>query len=756
MDDRQASSSPSQPALGVTPWFWRRRHWWLLALTLALVGAYLALSLQRERDQIEAAELERLTRQSKVIEDNLTRQLIAINLSLDAIIAELPDWKTSANGRQEGIRYLKSLDASMPSVRTFLVLDAKGTITFSNQDELLDRNFYQRDYFQAPLKSRNAKMLHVSAPFKSVLNNYVVTLSRALLDSQGQFAGVVLATIDPLDIKVLLNSVRYAEDMRAMLVHGAGKVFVSEPDLAQVRGMDLSDPASFFSQHLKSKRSLSHFKGFVFSTGDQRLPLLRTLEFVGLVTDKPLVLILSREVDSLYAAWRQHAKGDLVAYWLLVVLSALGMGVYERLRARQNRTQERLKLATEASGVGIWEFDLASHRYHWDDAMFALSGLAPGARTARNDEWQQLLLPGELDRIKAATRASIDQRQPFDLTFEMQGKDGQRRFMRNRGALRFDARGKPRSLIGTSEDVTQRLQQEANLRIAAAAFDCQEGLVVTNPDKVILRVNQAFSTLFGYAPDEVIGQTPRVLKSGRHAQPFYAAMWERINRDGHWQGEIWNKKKSGEIFPDLLGISAVLDATGQVSHYVGTHLDITERKAGEEAIQKLAFHDPLTGLPNRRLLEDRLHQALSKAKRFQKRMALLYIDLDRFKPVNDEFGHAAGDELLLAVAQRLRLCVRESDTVARVGGDEFVVLLPVLEKAAQALAVAQKIHAALVQPFALSDGLVVTISSSIGIAMYPEHGSAEAELTEHADAAMYQAKAAGRDQFVMYALKHAS
>ena len=726
------------------------RHWLILAVCLGGVGAYLGYSLHHEHETIEAVEREHLIAQSKVIEVNLTRQLNAINLSLEAIVMELPDWENRSAGRAEGVRHLKSLAAAMPSVLTFVVLDAQGTITLSNLDELIGRNFYQRGHFQAPLQSLNPNLLYLSPPFKSVLNNYVIALSRVVLDSEGKFAGVVVGTIDPIEMEILLNSVRYADDMRSMLLHGDGTIFVSQPALVDVIGKNVLVPASFFRQHLESKRLVSLFQGIAPPTADQRLAVLRTIQPVDLAMDKPLVVSLSRGWDALFASWQRDIRNLSAAYLLLAAMSALGLFFYQRSQARQGRIEERLKLATEAAGVGIWELDLKMRRYHWDSAMFDMFGLNPNEVNALNNDWQQLLLPGELQRMKEATRATIKQDQAFALTFQIQRKDGQVRFMRNRAALHFDAHGQPRSLVGTTEDVTERKQQEMELRIAAAAFDCQESIVVTDPGKVILRVNRAFTTLFGYTADEAIGHTPRLFKSGRHEQPFYAAMWERINRDGAWQGEIWNRKKNGDIFADLLSISAVLNDAGVVTHYVGTHVDITERKAAEAAIQKMAFHDALTGLPNRRVLLDRLQQALSKAKRNQKRLALLFVDLDQFKPVNDDFGHAVGDELLLAVAQRLQTCVRESDTVARMGGDEFVVLLPVIETVPDALGVAQKIHDALVQPFGLPEGHTVSISSSVGIAIYPDHGGDEAELIRYADVAMYQAKAAGRDRVVVY------
>ncbi|MFZ3084176.1 diguanylate cyclase domain-containing protein [Rhodoferax ferrireducens] len=727
------------------------RHGLLLAACLGGLGAYLAYNLHGEHERIEAVERERLATQSKVIEDNLTRQLVAINLALESIMVELPDWAGQPDGRERAIRQLKSMKVSMPSVRTFAVLDEKGTVTASNREELLGRNFHDRDYFQTALRALSTKTLYVSAPFKTVLDKFVISVARVMTGPQGQFAGLVSASVDPVDIQILLNSVRYADDMRSMLVHGDGTIFVSQPALAEVIGKNVSLPDSFFRQHLDSKRPVSHFEGISPATGDKRLPVLRTIQPADLAMDKPLVVSLSRELDAMFAPWQRDVRNQLLAYLLLVLLSTMGLWLYRRQRVRQRVNEQRLKLATEAAGVGIWEFDLKTRRYHWDTAMFDLFGLDARMANARNDDWHQLMLPGELERIKAATRAVLKNRQAFNLTFQIRRRDGQVRFMRNRATLHCDAQGAPSRLIGTTEDVTERKLREADLRIAAVAFECQESIMVTDANQLILRVNHAFTELFGYTARDVLGATPRLLQSGRHDPAFYAAMWDGIMRGGAWQGEIWDRRKNGECFPVWLSITVVCGDDGGVSHYVATHTDITLRKAAEDDIRQLAFYDPLTGLPNRRLLQDRLHQAMSQARRERGRLALLFLDLDKFKPVNDAFGHQTGDELLQAVAQRLQACVRESDTVARLGGDEFVLLLPSIEAAQDAMAVAEKIHQAFGQPFALSAGRNATMSFSTGIAVYPEHASDEKALMRHADEAMYQAKAAGRDRFVLFA-----
>ncbi|MCX8017870.1 MAG: diguanylate cyclase, partial [Rhodocyclaceae bacterium] len=250
-----------------------------------------------------------------------------------------------------------------------------------------------------------------------------------------------------------------------------------------------------------------------------------------------------------------------------------------------------------------------------------------------------------------------------------------------------------------SEVASARRETEQERRLAAAVFECAaEGIMVTDRDNRILRVNPAFSAITGYAPDEVLGRDPKLLKSGRHDAAFYAEMWRHINEVGRWEGEIWNRRKNGEVYVEWLAITTIADAGGEGRH-VATFIDITKRKEAEETILHRANFDALTNLPNRNLFEDRLIGVLAMARRHRRRFALLYIDLDFFKEVNDSLGHSAGDLLLVEVARRLERCVRDADTVARLGGDEFVLLLADLNDAWEAEEVAQRINQAMAQEF---------------------------------------------------------
>lgn len=290
-------------------------------------------------------------------------------------------------------------------------------------------------------------------------------------------------------------------------------------------------------------------------------------------------------------------------------------------------------------------------------------------------------------------------------------------------------------------NIAERRLSEERLRQSAAMFEStREGVMVTDAQERILIVNRAFCELTGYSEDEALGQTPRMFSSGRQDPAFYAALWAEVNATGFWKGEIWNRRKNGEVYPQLLSISAVREETnGQVTHYVGVFSDLSQLKDAAARLEFLAHHDPLTGLPNRLLLFA-LEHSLDLARRERKSLALLMLDLDRFKDVNDSFGHLAGDELLRQVALRLTDRLRAIDTVTRLGGDEFTVLLEDLPHPQDAAHVAAEIIEALGEPWRLSDCVEVRIGVSIGISLFPDHGQTSEELLQHADAALYRAK----------------
>jgi len=419
--------------------------------------------------------------------------------------------------------------------------------------------------------------------------------------------------------------------------------------------------------------------------------------------------------------------------------------------AEISKAAQRLKIALEGSQISVWELDTRTNEV-WLDAGWAMFLGKPAAETRiAFSELLSMVHPDDRQSIIVSSvqslKGEIDR---YVVEHRVMSVNGEWLWILSRGQVtERDSAGHALRLSGTNTNVTKYKQTEQELRIAATAFDAQEGMLITDANGVIMRVNKAFSDITGYPPEEVIGQNPRMFHSGRQDANFYAAMWEGIRLTGVWEGEIWNKRKDGEIYPEYLTITSVRDAEGNITNHVATFNDITARKTAEDEIRNLAFYDPLTSLPNRRLLLDRLRQALASSARSGNEGALLFIDLDNFKMLNDSLGHDIGDMLLQQVAQRLVSCVREGDTVARLGGDEFVVMLEdmsehVPEAAAQTKAVGEKILATLNQPYQLA-AYEYRSTPSIGVTLFKDHPGSIDDLFKQADIAMYQAKKAGRN-----------
>ena len=314
----------------------------------------------------------------------------------------------------------------------------------------------------------------------------------------------------------------------------------------------------------------------------------------------------------------------------------------------------------------------------------------------------------------------------------------------------FDAQGQAIGLIGISRDITESKRAEETLLLAHSVFEStSEGILVTDQQSRILMVNPAFTAITGWSAEDVVGHNPSMFQSGRHPPRFYAELWSYLLDHGHWQGEIWNRRKNGDVFAESMTISAVRDSCGAVTRYVGLFADITQRKQQEEEIWHQANFDALTGLANRSLFHDRLGRALARARRKTQQVGLLFLDLDRFKWINDSLGHDAGDQLLVEAAQRLNACVREDDTVARLGGDEFTIVLQGLVDREPLQVVIEKVLEALSRPFVLH-GSEHYVSASIGVTVFPGDADNSSDLLRNADIAMYQAKAAGRNCYSFY------
>ncbi|AEF99509.1 sensor domain-containing protein [Methylomonas methanica] len=420
----------------------------------------------------------------------------------------------------------------------------------------------------------------------------------------------------------------------------------------------------------------------------------------------------------------------------------------KRMEDELRASEERFRRMSNASPAMIWITDVNGKPTFVNQTWLDFVGIN-FEQAISYESWIQFIHPDDRESVFAEYYKNVFDQKPIVTEYRMRRTQGDWRWILDHGVPIYDEKGVFAGYIGSAFDITERKQAEADFRIAATAFESQEAMVITDANAVILRVNKTFTESTGYSAEEAVGQNISILKSGRHDQDFYADMWRSLKNTGTWQGEIWDKRKNDQIYPKWLTITAVKDETGAVTHYVGTHIDISDRKAAEDEIKNLAFYDPLTQLPNRRLLLDRLQQALATHARKQVFGALFFLDLDHFKNLNDTLGHEKGDQLLQQVAGRLSSCVREGDTVARLGGDEFVVMLKELgarsaEAAVQAEMIGEKILRTLNETYQF-DGYEHRSTSSIGATLFSDQSLGIDELLKQADIAMYQAKAAGRN-----------
>ncbi|MEW6646466.1 MAG: EAL domain-containing protein [Pseudomonadota bacterium] len=414
----------------------------------------------------------------------------------------------------------------------------------------------------------------------------------------------------------------------------------------------------------------------------------------------------------------------------------------KKLEANLKDGLEMYQAAINTPVMGFWAVDARGALLDANDAYAALSGYS-------RSELVQLTIP-QLEAIERPEETAQRIRQIIDA--------GYARFRSMH--RRKDGSVWPVEVVTTYspiqggrffaflEDLSEKVEYERRLEIAATVFDSMEqAVVVTDAENRIVSINPAAARITGYSLDEVRGKNPRVFASGRHDKVFYEEMWRTLLNAGRWEGEIWDRRQDGEIYLKWLAINAIRDATGRIHQYVSVFSDITERKRNEELIWKQANFDALTELPNRHLMHERLEQEMKKSLRAGYRLAVLFIDLDRFKEVNDTFGHAKGDLLLVSAARRIVARLRDTDTVARLGGDEFTVILPDFGSFAVLERLAQSLINDLSEPYELGDGEYGYVSASIGVTVYPDDAPDIDGLLKHADQAMYVAKSEGRNRF---------
>jgi len=425
-----------------------------------------------------------------------------------------------------------------------------------------------------------------------------------------------------------------------------------------------------------------------------------------------------------------------------------------RIVERENKIQsleERFELVVLATGDGVWDWDVLTDEVWYSERLKEMLGYQDDEMGNSFLDWKERLHPQDKQKTLNTIERHFQHKTEFyESMYRLRCKNGTWKWILGRGKALFNMEGKPYRMLGFHTDMTKRKRIEEELRLYAKIFEnSEEGITITDAHSHIISVNDAFTKITGYERNEVIGKTPAILSSGRHHRDFYEKMWKSLIEKGSWEGEIYNRKKTGEIYPEWISIFTINDDEDKMIRYAAIFSNITPLKKALEKSDHLSHYDTLTQLPNLSLLHDRVDQALINAKKEGKKAALLYMDLDHFKNLNDSLGHNIGDRFLQEVASLLKDSIRPNDTLSRQGGDEFVVLLCDIDSEYEIIKITEEICTKMQETISI-DEHKITSSFSIGIAVSPEDGTSFETLLQHADTAMYQAKKSGRNMFQFF------
>jgi diguanylate cyclase (GGDEF)-like protein/PAS domain S-box-containing protein len=462
-----------------------------------------------------------------------------------------------------------------------------------------------------------------------------------------------------------------------------------------------------------------------------------------------------------------NAQPTIVAVGGLTVDVLLFIVIMSIARHRKSTSQQALALATTlgklksseqklkrthaVARIGSWTLDPATNDLQWSEETYRIFGLAPGA-PMDFERFMSFIHVDDRERLNDTWKAALNGAR-YDIEHRIQ-VGNEIRWVNERAELSFDSEHKVTLAEGSVQDITERKRAEEALHLTnRVLYHAREGIMIVDADVHFVDVNPMFTEITGYSKDDVLGRSPRMLSSGKHDKSFYQEMWTSLAKTGNWHGEVWNRNKSGELYVEQINISEIRDPdTDQVSNYVGLFSDVTEIHKHRERMEHMAHHDVLTGLPNRLMIMDRMKIAVARSNRHSTKGALLFIDLDGFKLVNDNYGHAVGDRILIEVGQRLSDNLRTEDTVARLGGDEFAILMTDLKSVDEIKPFARRIISSLAEDY-IVDSRTIGISASIGIALLPHHANTVDKLMIKADEAMYKAKKAGKNGWYILPLK---
>lgn len=727
-------------------------------LTIAVVSLQLRAS-NVERDQAVRQQTQNFV---QAMEAHVLNTIQFVDLSLQGYsnaIKMLPLEQSSSPHIMATLLSPRSSSFSRDFWLSFIDANGQG-VASSNKLSVASTNYADRDYFQAHIKPGGSPGLFIGGPaIGKVSKEKLFFLSRRVEDANGQLRGVIVAPLNVSYFGKVFEKSRFSPDVSISLVHSNGKVIARAPNFEKSFNFDLSRTA-LFQNIAKGKQGTYQTVSSI--DGASRIFSFRVLD--GL----PLIVVVGSSDEESKRAFGKNllfaGAGVLLLLLLMLVGGHFALRSYAKLEERELRyrllyassreteqklsvSEQRLRLIADNLPVMIAYVD-KDLRYEFTNRKF-------------DSVFEIPYQSGPGRKVVDVVSPAIFKQAEQHLHEVLGGKFVYfERLVSSAAGERWDGvsyvpdvqpDGAVRGLFLMVEDITERKKNEESTKLAALMYqNSAEGMLVTDAEGRILSVNPAFSQISGYAEHEVLGRRAYELTSGRQDLGFFTQVRQAIGRTGHWAGEIWHQHKNGEHYLVSLRFNTVFDEQGQVFRLVALFTDITKKKASEELIWKQANFDALTGLPNRRMFHEHLRLEMKKTDRSHLPMALVFIDLDHFKEINDTLGHDKGDMLLKQVAERLGQCVRGTDIVARLGGDEFTVILSELHNSSDVVRIAQEILKKMAAPFALNED-IAHISSSIGITLYPDDGDSAETLMKNADQAMYAAKQQGRNRFNYFA-----
>jgi diguanylate cyclase (GGDEF)-like protein/PAS domain S-box-containing protein len=737
----------------------RKGHQLWIALIPLVVGGFILLFyvLWSAYRDVWAEARPFANSQSGLLEARFDATLRRIDATLEELAERLPKEALAADARTrfraEIEKDLERQQRAFPEVAGFRVVDAAGRVLYlSGGGAYVD--LADRPYFQAV--RQGGKELHFSEVVTSrITGRPSIAAARAVWSNDGRFIGMVSAAVELAYFEQLFEAVRLGRSGALAIRRSDTHALVVRWPAAAAEINRPLDPQHPVYQRIVAGEKLGVLEFAAQADGVMRLYGYRVLE------NYPFYVLAGFSETDAMAFWRQRALvvgglGTALLAAMLYVLFVLfrsqrrEQAANERLR----RHRDQLKAAQRIAGLGSWEIDLPTMYVAGSEELFNIFEVTfPADGRAHYQDFLARVHPDDRAAVDAALNESINERHPVSIRHRLLLPDGRIKYILDCCEAEFDADGNPLRAIGTAQDMTAQQKMEAQMHLLASAVQYSgEAILITDADNKIITVNPAFTSLTGYSAEESIGRNPGFLSAGRTTPEEYEWMWNDINERGFWQGEIWDRRKDGGVYPKWMSISLIRDDEGNVRYHVAHFTDVSSERAAEERLHHIAHHDMLTGLLNRFSLKERLDQALSVARREGTRIALMFIDLDRFKVINDTLGHHVGDLLLIEVARRLRETVRDSDVVARLGGDEFVVMLSRVEHGSTVALVAEKLVNSVGRSCQISGHDLYT-TPSIGIAMFPTDGDDGEILMKNADAAMYHAKMEGRNNFQFFDAK---